>query len=66
MLNKTNNKQAKLKYTHADFQIIVPGDYVICAITNKQIPIDELKYWNFERQEPYLNAKAALIAKLNN
>jgi hypothetical protein len=35
---------------------------VRCAITGKPIPIDELSYWNVDRQEAYVDADAALEA----
>ena len=38
---------------------IAPGAFVRCAITGKPIPIDELMYWNVDRQEPYVDAVAA-------
>ena len=47
------NKLAKLKYLPNNFQIIESGDYVICAISGKKIPLEKLNYWNVELQEPY-------------
>ena len=47
------NKLAKLKYLPNNFEIIEPGDHVICAISNKKIPIENLTYWNVEDQEAY-------------
>jgi len=29
--------------------------YVRCAITNEQIPLSDVMYWNVELQKPYLN-----------
>ena len=49
------NKLAKLKYLPNNFEIIDPGDYVVCAISNKKIPLDQLTYWNVELQEPYFS-----------
>ena len=48
-------KLAKLKYFPNNFKIIEEGDYVICAISGKQIDIDKLNYWNVELQEPYFS-----------
>ena len=31
------NKLAKLKYLPNNFEIIEPGDHVICAVSNKKI-----------------------------
>ena len=47
------NREAKIRYLDADFQILSPGSYVTCAISGKQIPLDELRYWSVARQEPY-------------
>ena len=46
-------KLAKIKYLPNNFEIIQPGDHVICAISGKKIPLDKLNYWNVEKQEPY-------------
>ena len=46
-------KLAKLKYLPNNYQVLEKGDHVICAISGKQIKIDELQYWNVELQEAY-------------
>ena len=53
------NKLAKLKYLPNNFEIIEAGDHVICAVSNKIIPLDKLNYWNVELQEAYFSAKEA-------
>ena len=57
------NKLAKLKYLPNNFQIIENGDYVICAISGKKIPLEKLNYWNVELQEPYYSYLEAAIKK---
>jgi len=52
-------KLAKIKYLPNNFQIIEAGDYVICAVSGKQISIENLNYWNVELQEPYFSYKEA-------
>ena len=47
------NKLAKLKYLPNNYEIIVPGDHVICAISNKKILLTDLNYWNVDLQEAY-------------
>ncbi len=47
--------EAKLKYKQGSFEIISDGDYVICAVSGKKIPIKDLKYWNVELQEAYFS-----------
>ncbi len=46
-------KLAKIKYLPNNFKVLEEGDHVICAISGKQIKIDELQYWNVELQEAY-------------
>ena len=52
-------KLAKIKYLLKNFQIIEDGDYVICAVSGKQINIENLNYWNVELQEAYFSYKEA-------
>ena len=54
-----NKKLAKIKYLPNNFQIIEEGDHVICAISGKQIIIENLNYWNVELQEAYFSYKEA-------
>ena len=49
------NKLAKLKYLPNKFEIIEPGDHVICAVTKQKIYLQNLNYWNVELQEPYFS-----------
>ena len=50
-----NKKKAKLVYKPNSFDIVEKGDYVICAISGKEIPLNELTYWNVELQEAYFS-----------
>ncbi|CAK06406.1 conserved hypothetical protein [Rhizobium johnstonii 3841] len=56
------NREAKIRYLDGDFQILSPGSYVVCAMTGKQIPLDELRYWSVARQEPYADVISAIDA----
>ena len=58
-------KLAKKKYFPNNFQIIEPGDYVICAVSNKKISIEDLTYWNVELQEAYYSYKEAFNKREN-
>tara|TARA_B100000902_G_scaffold243606_1_gene230658 strand:- start:264 stop:458 length:195 start_codon:yes stop_codon:yes gene_type:complete len=49
------NKLAKLKYMPNNFKIIEEGDHVICAISKKKIPLENLNYWNVDKQEAYFS-----------
>jgi len=51
--------EAQLRYLDADYVVLRPGSFVRCAITGSPIPLDELTYWNVDRQEAYADAKAA-------
>jgi len=62
---KMNKKLAKIKYLPNNFQIIEEGDYVICAISGKNINLEELNYWNVDLQEPYYSYKEAAIKREN-
>ena len=46
-------KLAKLKYLPNNFNILESGDYVICAISGKKITLENLTYWNVDKQEAY-------------
>jgi hypothetical protein len=57
------NKLAKLKYLPNNFEILENGDYVICAVSGKKIPLEKLNYWNVELQEPYYSYVEASMKK---
>ena len=61
-----NKKLAKLKYLPNNFEIIENGDYVICAISEKLISLEDLNYWNVELQEAYYSYVEAHKKKENN
>ena len=50
-----NKTKAKLKYKPNSFEVLENGDYVICAVSKKEIPLENLNYWNVDLQEPYLS-----------
>lgn len=56
-------RQAKVRYLDGDFQVVLPGSFVICAVTGERIPLDELKYWSVARQEPYIDVDASFAAE---
>ncbi|MEL7128099.1 MAG: DUF2093 domain-containing protein [Pseudomonadota bacterium] len=64
---KTNPRQpgeARIRYLDADLQVLAPGDFVVCAVTERKIPLQALRYWNVDRQEAYVDAAASLEADL--
>lgn len=56
-------RPAKIRYLDGDFQILMPGSHVVCAVTGETIPIEELKYWSVARQEPYVDVTASVTAE---
>jgi len=50
-----NKKKAKLKYKNNSFDIIEEGDFVVCAVSGKQILLENLSYWNVDLQEAYFS-----------
>ncbi len=57
------NKLAKLKYLPNKFEIIEPGDHVICAISKQKVYLQNLNYWNVELQEAYFSHKEAQLKR---
>ena len=52
-----NKNKAKLKFYPNRFDIIENGDYTVCAVSGKNIPLSELSYWNVDLQEAYFSPK---------
>jgi hypothetical protein len=61
-MNSFFSGEATLHYGLADFTIMEPGGYVICAATGERILLENLRYWSHERQEAYKDAAASLSA----
>jgi hypothetical protein len=51
---------AEIRYGDADFRIVRPGRFVLCAVSGTKIPLEQLRYWNAELQEAYAGPKEAL------
>ena len=51
---------AVLHYGDGEFAVLNPGRFVLCAVTNKPIPLEALRYWSPERQEAYAGPAEAL------
>ena len=58
-------KKAKLIYKHNYFDIVEEGDHVLCAITGKEIKLEDLHYWNVDLQEAYFSPKEVNEGFLN-
>ena len=48
-------KKAKLIYKQNSFEFIEQGDYVLCAVSGKEIMLKDLNYWNVDLQEAYFS-----------
>ena len=48
-------KLAKIKFLPNNFEVIKEGDHVICAVSGRKIPLNNLNYWNVDIQEPYFS-----------
>ena len=64
MLKKTDRApgEARLKYLANELELLSPGDFVVCAVTGRKIPLEALRYWSAVRQEAYVDAAAAAKA----
>ena len=56
-----NGNKAKLKFYPNNFEIIEEGDFVVCAVSGKNISLSQLTYWNVELQEAYFSPKEVKI-----
>ncbi len=52
--------EAEVTFLDGDFRISRPGTFVRCAATKVPIPIEELRYWDVDRQEAYATPEALL------
>ena len=41
--------EAKVRYLDGDYQVLMPGQYVTCAVTGEHIPLSRLRYWSLGR-----------------
>jgi len=48
-------KKAKLIFKHNYFEILEDGDHVLCAISGKEILLQNLSYWSVDLQEAYFS-----------
>lgn len=64
MLMSNTHKIARVHYMASGFRMLSPGDHVLCAVTGQAIALDELRYWNVVKQEPYASAEISTRAAL--
>lgn len=51
---------AELEYLDGEYRVVRAGSFVLCAVTGLQIPLDALRYWSVDLQEPYASPDIAL------
>ncbi|SOB81044.1 hypothetical protein SAMN06297144_1365 [Sphingomonas guangdongensis] len=59
MLVNNTDRPARLHYMANGFRVLTPGDHVVCGVTGVRIPLDQLRYWDVLRQQPFATAQAA-------
>ena len=59
LFNSTQDGPAQLVYGPNSYRIVRPGTYVLCAVSEAEIPLQQLTYWSAERQEAYATAEFA-------
>ncbi len=52
--------EARVRFMDGEFQVVSPGDFVVCSVTGTPIALADLRYWNVELQEAYATADASL------
>lgn len=57
---------AVLHYGAADFDIVRPGQFVLCAVSGTRIDLHDLKYWSAEFQEAYRGPQEATRSFLDH
>lgn len=64
MLMSQTDRPARLHYMAYSFRVLQPGNHVLCAVTGRRIPLEDLRYWSIARQEPYASAEISAQAEL--
>ena len=59
MLMSSSDDGAKLQYGPNGFRVLRAGNHVYCAMSGVAIPLEELRYWSVDYQEPYASAQLA-------
>ena len=52
--------EADVEYLDGEFRVRRPGAFVRCATTGQPIALEDLKYWDVDRQEAYSTPQARL------
>ena len=52
--------EAQVEFLDGDFRVLRPGSFVRCAVTGEPIAVEDLRYWDVDRQEAYASPEAKL------
>lgn len=52
--------EAKVEFGDGEYRVLRPGAFVRCGVTGQPIPLDQLRYWNVDRQEAYASVEAKM------
>lgn len=52
--------EARVEFLDGEFRVLSPGNFVRCAVTGEPIPLEDLRYWDVDRQEAYSSPEAKL------
>jgi len=61
-------REAKLFLGDGRYDIMSPGDHVVCSVTGQKIPLPNLRYWSVDLQEVYATSEVSLnrVLKMKN
>jgi len=59
MLMNSKDSEAKLYFGPSTFRVIRAGKFVRCAVSGREIPLEDLRYWSADHQEAYATAQIA-------
>jgi len=62
LMDKIAADQAVLHYGDGEFAVLKPGRFVRCAVTDRPIPLEVLRYWSSTRQQPYFGPAEFIAA----
>ena len=54
--------EAEVEYLDGEYRVRRPGAFVRCAVTGEAIALEDLRYWNVDRQQAFSTPQARLRA----
>jgi hypothetical protein len=57
-------REAKLRYLDGDYQVLREGEFVRCAVSGDPIRLDNLRYWNVDKQVAYKSAWESFLDQI--